>query len=38
MTVSQKELVALVEGDWQHKQQIKQENRKVLEWGSDEKQ
>lgn len=32
MTVSQKELVALIENNWQQHQQAKLEDRKVLEW------
>ena len=35
MTVTQKELVALVEQDWHQQQQNKNKNRKVLEWSND---
>ena len=35
-TVTQKELVALAEKHWHHQEQIRRENRKVLEWSGDE--
>lgn len=37
-TVTQKELVALAEKHWQQQEQIRKENRKVLEWSGDEEE